>query len=62
MTGEGIPDELATAPVPAPDAAAPQAHSGSGAETALKAMLRKRQMRAGNEPAERGEGNGDAKS
>ena len=57
MTGDDIPRKP-EAPVvePPPEAPRPEPRSGSGADTALEAMIRKRQMRAGSEPTLPGDG------
>lgn len=67
MTGEGIP-KRSTAPGPVPQpkpkpdseptthSPVPQPRSGSGADTALEAMIRKRLMGAGHEPTVPGDG------
>jgi hypothetical protein len=55
MTNEAIPQPSDT-PVPGPEAPAAEPRSGSGADTALKAMIRKRQMGTGAEPTVPGDG------
>jgi hypothetical protein len=57
MSGAGIPQEPG---VPSPDEQShetpSQPRSGSGADTALQALIRKRQMHAGSEPTLPGDG------
>lgn len=49
MTGE-LPKKMPEAPQPASGGSDAVPRSGAGAHTALFAMIRKRQMRAGAEP------------
>ena len=57
MIGQGVPrkPEVPVAE-PAPETVKPEPRSGSGAGTALEALIRKRQMRVGGEPALPGDG------